>query len=228
MAAPGFAFSSPILKDWMKSISASSALLKTGRSRSGQAWHGTLGGGIESVKTFCPSYYVKFECVAHLFAAMVRPAEQEQTYDNQRRLDGSMNRMVAPSLYEIPLQCVPWTALVVEDESIIAGAIEDALAGMGASHTAFARTTREAVDWMQRTSFTIAVIDWHLGGETAKDLVAALIEQGTVPIVVTGAHHSEFVDLDGGVQILTKPFRDETLRAAVSKALAFKHDRAAE
>jgi DNA-binding response OmpR family regulator len=138
-----------------------------------------------------------------------------------------MNRMVAPSLYEVPLQSVPWTALVVEDESIIAGAIEDALAGMGAAYTAFARSTREAVDWMQRTSFTIAVIDWHLGGETARELVARLLDQGTVPIVVTGAHRSEFDDLDGGVQILTKPFRDETLCAAVMKALAFKEERTA-
>lgn len=114
-----------------------------------------------------------------------------------------------------------WSALVIEDEMIIAGAIEDLLVALGAVEVLVSHSAAAAAEAVRTGRFTVAVVDWHLGGSTAAPLVASLNEAGTGVVLVTGADLEVVREsAEPGTIILEKPYRDQELADAVRRALA--------
>lgn len=114
-----------------------------------------------------------------------------------------------------------WSALVIEDEMIIAGAIEDQLLGLGAADVVVVHSAAAAAASASSGRFHVAVVDWHLGGATAASLVAGLTEAETGVVLVTGADLDLVREAAGPEAIiLEKPYRDSELAEAVRAALA--------
>lgn len=121
----------------------------------------------------------------------------------------------------VPEAQVKWSALVIEDEMIIAGAMEDLLLGLGASEVVVCHSAAAAAESVKSGHFAVAVVDWHLGGSTAAPLVGTLRESGAGVVLVTGADLGLVREAAGsGAFILEKPYRDQELVQAVRRALA--------
>ncbi|MEJ1157502.1 response regulator [Prosthecomicrobium sp. N25] len=111
-----------------------------------------------------------------------------------------------------------WTALVVEDEAIIAAGIEEILLELGARRVRVGRSPASVL--LDEEVPDLAVIDWRLRTGTAADLVPRLLEVGTSVVIVTGAHPDDLGDVAArGIPILSKPFRDDFLAATIRAVL---------
>jgi DNA-binding response OmpR family regulator len=109
-----------------------------------------------------------------------------------------------------------WTALVVEDEVMIATSIEDIVGELGAREVVVLRSPEAAVREAARRTHDLAIVDWRLGGRTAEALVRLLDAAGTDVLLVTGMHPEDLADMTVlGIPILEKPFRDDVLAATI-------------
>ena len=121
-----------------------------------------------------------------------------------------------------------WTALVVEDEPIIAFDLETRLVRLGAARVEVARDVAEATALLGRFIPTVAVVDWFLRRSTAADLIAVLAAEAIEIVVLTGAHRTT-IELPAGadIPVVSKPVADPVLAAAVAAAVARRSPRGA-
>lgn len=107
--------------------------------------------------------------------------------------------------------------LVVEDELMIALALETTLNDLGFERVDIATSVEQALALVPACAFTLALVDYKLGDETAEP-VLRLLEARAVPfIVVTGYDDRALGDLAGaGWPILTKPTPPHLLREALA------------
>lgn len=121
-----------------------------------------------------------------------------------------------------------WTALVVEDEPIIAFDLETRLIRLGATRVEVARDEAEATELLRGFCPTVAVVDWFLRRSTASDLITALAAQAIEIVVLTGAHRTT-IELPAGadVPVVSKPVADPLLASIVAAAVARRSPRAA-
>lgn len=97
---------------------------------------------------------------------------------------------------------VPPTALVVEDESLLAMEVESMLQDRGFGEVALAHSYEEA-ETLLREGHDLAVFDMNLDGRSARPLVDAHRAGGGLAILLTGYEASELRDL--GLPVLAKP-----------------------
>lgn len=110
--------------------------------------------------------------------------------------------------------------LVVEDNALIAMAIEAALRGHGCVVVGPAATLDEALALaLARTEAPdAAVLDVNLGGASVEPVAAALRGRGVPYVLATG--YGDSAALAGDVTVLRKPFATADLLAAVRRLLA--------
>jgi two-component system, response regulator PdtaR len=114
------------------------------------------------------------------------------------------------------------TALVVEEEFLIALDIQRMLEALGVEHTVFARTAEEAhqlrAGWPQ---IDLAVVEVRSHGTAAHQLVEGLRRDG-VPVVLTTADIAigKAVRAFPDLTILSKPLPEEAMTSAIKQALA--------
>lgn len=104
--------------------------------------------------------------------------------------------------------------LLVEDEAIIAFALEDMLESAGA-HTVLATSVETACEAIAAEAFDCAILDVNLHGEKSYP-AAARLQANSIPFVfATGygdaAHPPEFA----GIRTISKPYSPVQVRAAI-------------
>jgi CheY-like chemotaxis protein len=107
--------------------------------------------------------------------------------------------------------------LVVEDDWLIAETVAGMLAKEGADVFGPAATVAEAAQLAQYWPIEIAVMDLHLNGQRADDLVVELARKDIPVVVVTGYDITPPV-ADNAFATLSKPFSSTRLLDAVCLA----------
>ena len=109
-------------------------------------------------------------------------------------------------------------ALIIEDEELIAAAIEEELRGLGYRSFGVARSESEAVTFAARQPPTFISVDAKLEQGSGLDALLSICARRAVPvIVVTG---NPFGVLLPGVVTLGKPFSAAAFAAAYEQAIA--------
>lgn len=114
------------------------------------------------------------------------------------------------------------TALVIEDEPIIAVDIVGIVQEMGHEVVGTATTRSEAVALAKRTRPGIVMADIELGdGSSGIDAVADILESTDVPVIFVTAYPERLLSGQGREPafLVTKPFEPETLRVTIYQAL---------
>jgi DNA-binding response OmpR family regulator len=109
--------------------------------------------------------------------------------------------------------------LIVEDESLIAMMVEDALTEARATVLGPAPSLRRALDLVAAEPMDAAVLDLDLGGENALPVADALAARGIPFLVATGFGSRYGLPGHEGVHVLHKPFEPEQVVVALARLL---------
>ena len=109
--------------------------------------------------------------------------------------------------------------LIVEDEAIIAFAIEDMLTELGCTIIGPALRLDDAFGLASTAEIDAAILDVNLNSERSYP-VAAELERRGVPFVFATGYDSEGLDWRGAeVEIIAKPYRKERVQGALERLL---------
>jgi DNA-binding response OmpR family regulator len=108
--------------------------------------------------------------------------------------------------------------LVVEDEALIAELVADMLLDLGARVVGPAYSLKKAMELATVEEIDGAVLDVNIRSERV-DPVAEVLRQRTVPIVFASGNGDMIAGLADGAPVLEKPYTQEKLGDALSKAL---------
>ena len=106
--------------------------------------------------------------------------------------------------------------LIVEDEWLIATAIELALLEAGIEVAGIAGSVALAMRMIDSVGFDAAVIDSNLNGESAETIAAALGRRGVRYLVVSG-YSGQRLGFLAKAPFIGKPFATQSLVAAVQQ-----------
>lgn len=107
------------------------------------------------------------------------------------------------------------TILVLEDELIIAFAVEDMLEGMGAE-VVLASTIGEAEARLADTELALAVLDVNVHGVKSYDFAERLAASGVPLIFATGYGNAEHPQHFAAATTITKPYSRQQLADAIA------------
>jgi DNA-binding response OmpR family regulator len=115
-----------------------------------------------------------------------------------------------------------WRVLLIEDESLVAMLLEDALVGVGCEVIGLASRFYDAEQKAKSLSFDVAVLDVNLNGKQTLPIAEILLGRGIPFVFATGygvgfrpAHFET-------VPVLQKPFEQHELEMALRAALSMK------
>jgi CheY-like chemotaxis protein len=111
-------------------------------------------------------------------------------------------------------------ALVIEDEPLIAMAIEDVLKACGFKSFDFAVSAQAALDAASRRCPDLITSDVKLNPGCGIEAVQSICSRTEIPVVFITGNGTEARLRSPDHRVLDKPFDDEALTAAVSAALA--------
>ncbi len=109
--------------------------------------------------------------------------------------------------------------LVVEDEAIIAGMIEDMLSELGAIVVGPAGTLAKAIELAGNEPIDAAMLDVNIRSERVDTVAKALRGRG-VPFVLATGYGAAAAAGMGGAPVIEKPFTRDRLESALTHALA--------
>lgn len=108
-------------------------------------------------------------------------------------------------------------ALLVEDEALGGFLIRDMLEGLGWAVDGPHVRVEDAIEALGRGGFAVALLDVNLGGERSWPVADAAARAG-VPVVFATGYDPRTPELTArGAPILTKPFTEAALRAALDR-----------
>lgn len=108
---------------------------------------------------------------------------------------------------------------LVEDESLIAMLIEDALTELNCQVAAVASTLDDALDKVSSVAFDVAILDVNLHGRPSYP-VAELLVCRRIPFVFSTGYGAGGVPAAfQGVPVLTKPFKEAEVGKALEAAI---------
>ena len=116
--------------------------------------------------------------------------------------------------------------LIIEDEPIIAADIEGLVEELGHSVDAIAATHKEAVKAAKNKKPGIVLADVQLAdGSSGIDAVTDILGNYDVPVIFITAFPERLLtgDKPEPAYLISKPFRPENVKAAISQALFFHH-----
>ena len=110
------------------------------------------------------------------------------------------------------------TALIVEDNLIIAMAAEVILLDLGARHVDTAATVDQALRSIERTRPSFALLDLNLGSESSIKVAQKLKEIGVPFMFATGyGERAPLPDELASVPVIQKPYTLEVVENALGK-----------
>ena len=107
--------------------------------------------------------------------------------------------------------------LIVEDEWLIATAIELALLEAGIEVAGIAGSVALAMRMIDSVAFDAAVIDSNLNGESAETIAAVLGRRGVRYLVISGYSGRQRLGFLAKAPFIGKPFATQSLVAAVQQ-----------
>ncbi len=131
-------------------------------------------------------------------------------------VDAAQSDVVVDEAQEQTPVGVTGTALVVEDNMIIALDAEDLISSLGADRVVTASTTAEAMQLIEQATPDMALLDVNLGNETSERVADKLAELGVPFIFATGyGDRTSLSDKFPGAPFLRKPYDVEMVRQAL-------------
>jgi CheY-like chemotaxis protein len=112
------------------------------------------------------------------------------------------------------------SALIIEDEAIIAMTAEDMLDQIGCTVAGIAATFDEAMAAVERGGFDVALLDINLNGVPSLPVAKLMREKGMRFVFATGYGSAGRGEEYRDVPLVAKPYRIEALKAAIAEALA--------
>ena len=115
--------------------------------------------------------------------------------------------------------------LIIEDEPLIAMQLEDLVSGLGHTIYGTAATRTQAREVVGDTLPGLVLADIQLAdGSSGLDAVDDILGVGSVPVIFITAYPERLLtgDRPEPTYLVTKPFQEATVRAAISQALFFQ------
>ena len=110
-------------------------------------------------------------------------------------------------------------ALIIEDEGLLAFAIEDVWRECGFRSFDVAPSPETAIEAASRQCPTLITSDVQLGPGCRIETMMQICDVQLVPVIFITGNTSEVVDRMPGILVMTKPFSDNQLREAVAVVL---------
>ena len=123
---------------------------------------------------------------------------------------------------------VSTTVLIIEDEPLISMQLEDLVRGLGHDICGTAATRTQAQQVVAEKSPGLVLADIQLAdGSSGLDAVDDILSIGSVPVIFITAYPERLLtgDRPEPTYLVTKPFQEQTVRAAISQALFFGSSR---
>ncbi len=131
--------------------------------------------------------------------------------------------LVAEAIAEIEREQTT-SVLIIEDEPLIAMQLEDLVTGLGHTVSGTAATRTQARAAIAEAMPGLVLADIQLAdGSSGLDAVDDILSVGTMPVIFITAYPERLLtgDRPEPTYLVTKPFQEATVRAAISQALFF-------
>ena len=152
------------------------------------------------------------------------PAQAGQIMDLSTE---QVEALVAEAVREIDREQAT-SVLIIEDEPLISMQLEDLVTGLGHEVCGTAATRTQAVESVEKTRPGLVLADIQLAdGSSGLDAVDDILAIETVPVIFITAYPERLLtgDRPEPTYLVTKPFQEKTVRAAISQALFFGSSR---
>ncbi len=120
------------------------------------------------------------------------------------------------------------TVLIIEDEPLISMQLEDLVRSLGHDICGTAATRSQAQKVVAEAMPGLVLADIQLAdGSSGLDAVDDILSIGSVPVIFITAYPERLLtgDRPEPTYLVTKPFQESTVRAAISQALFFGSSR---
>lgn len=120
------------------------------------------------------------------------------------------------------------TVLIIEDEPLIAMQLEGLVTDLGHEMVGTATTRSQAIEMFKAKPAGLILADIQLAdGSSGIDAVEDLLRMADVPVIFVTAYPEKLLtgERPEPTYLITKPFREATVRAAISQALFFGSSR---
>ena len=120
------------------------------------------------------------------------------------------------------------SVLIIEDEPLISMQLEDLVRSLGHEVCGMAATRSQAQQIVAERTPGLVLADIQLAdGSSGLDAVDDILKMGTVPVIFITAYPERLLtgDRPEPTYLVTKPFQESTVRAAISQALFFGSSR---
>ncbi len=120
------------------------------------------------------------------------------------------------------------SVLIIEDEPLISMQLEDLVSSLGHEICGTAATRTQAVEVVSRQTPGLVLADIQLAdGSSGLDAVDDILAIATVPVIFITAYPERLLtgNRPEPTYLITKPFQEDTVKAAISQALFFGSSR---
>jgi len=134
-----------------------------------------------------------------------------------------IDRLVAEAVAEIDREQTT-SVLIIEDEPLIAMQLEDLVSGLGHTICGTAATRTQAREAVAEALPGLVLADIQLAdGSSGLDAVDDILRAGSMPVIFITAYPERLLtgDRPEPTYLVTKPFQEASVRAAISQALFF-------
>ena len=139
------------------------------------------------------------------------------------RPPAAIEALVAEAIAEIDREQAT-SVLIIEDEPLIAMQLEDLVSGLGHTICGTAATRTQAREAVAQSLPGLVLADIQLAdGSSGLDAVDDILSAGSMPVIFITAYPERLLtgDRPEPTYLVTKPFQEATVRAAISQALFF-------
>lgn len=141
---------------------------------------------------------------------------------------GRVETLVQEAVEEIDRETAT-SVLIIEDEPLISMQLEDLVQSLGHEVCGTAATRTQAQQVVAERTPGLVLADIQLAdGSSGLDAVEDILAIGSVPVIFITAYPERLLtgDRPEPTYLVTKPFQEQTVRAAISQALFFGSNRA--
>jgi len=137
--------------------------------------------------------------------------------------EADVDRLVAEAIAEIERESTT-SVLIIEDEPLISMQLEDLVRSLGHEVCGTAATRTQAQQAVAEKTPGLVLADIQLAdGSSGLDAVDDILKIDSVPVIFITAYPERLLtgDRPEPTYLVTKPFQESTVRAAISQALFF-------